>query len=72
MTTLKLSYYFQISELASQLHTTQTHHEEDMAEKEIITSQQNSEIIALKVGLVSTDSDDKSNYRLYHLLLLYW
>lgn len=47
--------FLQITELANELYTTRTHYEEDLAEKDSITSQQNSEIISLKEGLVSTD-----------------
>jgi hypothetical protein len=45
---------FQISELASLLYNTQTQHEDDLAEKEILSNKQNSEIVALKEGLVRT------------------
>ena len=51
--------FLQITELANELYTTRTHYEEDFAEKDLITSQQNSEIISLKEGLVSTDLNNK-------------
>lgn len=44
--------FLQITELANELYTTRTHYEEDLAEKDSITSQQNSEIISLKEELV--------------------